>query len=1586
MSTLEKKIDGDLYVDGSVYGFKFLGNDAAATPAYVARVLGQAADGAAAYGVKIGNVNALSTAGAKIVGFYSDNLSTEKAYIDKDGSLTTAGYVKSTTVLANAFSHDVTCDQETYSSVYANQTAATLQNGSAYTGVDYTMATKYVAVKFVASGNHEMRSFACRVKCSVALTNPTQVLTGALYADDGTGTNPGALISTSATSVSFGSLTAAYQVAQFLRSTALVAGTTYWFVIYYTAAPTGGNIIFDAGNAVGFGASSADALVWVPDTNALYFKVYGRTYRGVMGISTNAFGVYGISTNNFGVYGSSTNNIAVIGASTNNYGVYGSSPNNAGVYGSSTNNYGVRGISTNGIGLYASSTNGYGAYAGSVGSIGLYAVSTNSYGVFGTSTTSYSGYFTRNSSTAITPTFYVYQDHATDANTVLRVRGDSTGALQDWLASTTQVAALLPTGSLIQGAATAVGANGTYVHALQNGVAPTTSPADMFQTWAADRAAIAGKSSLHWRAEDGTVGVIGDYSGFGTATPAYRVDVNGDINITEGQYYRYGTGILAYAQTALDNYYFGPAGNLTTTGIRNTAVGEVSLATLGVGATGNTALGYASGYSSTTGVYNVFIGYQAGLGSAGAYAGADYNVCIGFRTGYDLAGDSNYNVLVGASSGENITTGDHNVLIGYAAGQTFTTVDSSVAIGSLALVYTTGGENTALGYRSGYYNRTGQGNTFVGIDSGYGVGGAEYDGSNYNVAVGQRSLYTLQGTSTGNVAVGRQAGNGFTTSDVENVFVGYQAGYGAAGAVSGTNYNVGVGSTSLYSIASAALGNTALGYRSGYNSSTGTYNTLLGYEAGYGSGGVYTGADYNVAVGYRAGYALSNDANYNTLVGSSAGVALTTGDYNVLVGASSGAAYTGDYATAVGFNALIQATGVENTALGAAAGYSCTTGTYNTFVGRQAGYGIGGVYAGSNENVGVGYKSLYSLGAAALGNTALGVYSGYSSTTGDYNTFLGFNAGYYSTTNGHNTFVGEDAGKGTGAYIDSQYNVAVGYRALSSIAPGGGGTANSNVAVGSSAGAGFLGDYLTALGAASLQLTTGTGNTAAGYMAGYACRTGANNVFVGQEAGRGLAGAYDSSDNNVVIGYQAEYRILGAADGNTVIGYQAGYYNGTGTNNVFVGIDAGKGSADYTGSNHNVAVGYRAGYVLGTNSSYNVLIGPSAGVALATGNLCTCVGAGAGAAFTGDGITAVGRSALSSATGVGNTALGLSAGDNSSDGTYNTFVGMEAGAGSGGVYTGADYNVALGYRSMYDIDNSALNNTCLGALSGENITTGDGNVCLGYQAGSAITTANNQLYIANSNAGAGSLLITGDFSDGSVGIGIAPGSLTSWLHIKAGTATAGEGPLKFTNAATYLGTIEEGSMEASYYHLWYSPMAAVREGLVGTVFAQTADVTVANTAAATTLMGAGRGLDLDGTGFPANFFALAGKTVRLRAWGYLSSTANATMKFFVTILTGGGTGITLETDDIDVASRTEQAWSVEADITYRAGATPKACGQGRAFTHKDAVTADIAEMVELTETTVDPTAVNFMDLKADWNSANVLNTITCTNLTVEVLD
>jgi hypothetical protein len=602
-------------------------------------------------------------------------------------------------------------------------------------------------------------------------------------------------------------------------------------------------------------------------------------------------------------------------------------------------------------------------------------------------------------------------------------------------------------------------------------------------------------------------------------------------------------------------------------------------------------------------------------------------------------------------------------------------------------------------------------------------------------------------------------------------------------------------------------------------------------------------------------------------------------------------------------------------------------------------------------------------------------------------------------------------------------------------------------------------------------------------MAGYASSTGAGNVFLGREAGRGLGGAYTGANNNVVIGYRAEYDCAADLVGDTAIGYQSGYYNRNGVYNVFLGFESGKGGAAYTGADYNVAIGYQAGVAVTTNSVQNVMLGAVAGYS-----------------YAGSYMTAVGYRTLYSTTGVGNTALGYLAGQRCSTGTYNTFVGHEAGYGGANPYAGSDYNVAVGYRAGYDISAAALNNTLIGALAGENLTTGDSCVCLGYNAGGNHTTAGDKLYLANTkdvsllygdfatsklglkwdtstatpiaptydlsiyfasdlttrtfgvlrtpvgsepmggegtglsiyaggadpdfnNANGGSLILlpgvttgTGISSlylgsyaagvaghadnapvytlqTGSCGVYIGPGTTapTAYLHLKAGGTAASTAPLKFTDGNT-LATIEQGAVEMYKSTLWFQPSATlIKQSLDGTIFSQTTAVTAANVDVATTLVGAGRGDAASPINLPANYFALAGKTLRVTARGYYSTSGGGgpyTLILSVALADVGGDTVLLQTAALEVTGRSSLGWEIQGDITcYSTGATGTFWGQGFAKLASATTTTDVLQMVNTAvDTNMDTTSAMTLDVKATWNTADAGNTITCTNLIVEALD
>ena len=96
--------------------------------------------------------------------------------------------------------------------------------------------------------------------------------------------------------------------------------------------------------------------------------------------------------------------------------------------------------------------------------------------------------------------------------------------------------------------------------------------------------------------------------GIGTAAPAYKLDVNGDINVVAGSAYKLNGANVIRAQTTLNNYFFGGAGNLTMTGSYNTAQGLNALSS-------NTT----SSYNTANGAYALFSNTSAGGGDNSAF-------------------------------------------------------------------------------------------------------------------------------------------------------------------------------------------------------------------------------------------------------------------------------------------------------------------------------------------------------------------------------------------------------------------------------------------------------------------------------------------------------------------------------------------------------------------------------------------------------------------------------------------------------------------------------------------------------------------------------------------------------------------------------------------------------------------------------------------------------------------------------------------------------------------------------------------------------------------------------------------------------
>ena len=639
------------------------------------------------------------------------------------------------------------------------------------------------------------------------------------------------------------------------------------------------------------------------------------------------------------------------------------------------------------------------------------------------------------------------------------------------------------------------------------------------------------------------------------------------------------------------------AGYNNQTGVYNVHIGmQAGYGAASNSANTNTFVGYQTGYDVTSGYNSVAIG---GSALANLTSGAD-NVAVGNQAGTTLT-TTNYVTLIGRSAGASINSTDANgtVAVGYGALTALTDGQNNVAIGQNAgNEISTGDKNTVIGYEAGSelkddLNNTFLGsyagymvesdeNTFIGVEAGEGSSGNTTGGQ--NTAVGYRSMESYT-TANKNVAVGDAALQLNTTGN-QNVTLGFRASqYNTVGSnqvvIGNEAGRYATGSLNVFIGANAGKGGTT---SAPYSSGTG--NTAIGY----GAFDSFTTGENNTAVGQNA-LSANTTAGYNTAVGDHAGVGITTGGSNVAIGrATMYTTTTGQNNTAVGKDAGQKILGSDNTHIGQEAG-EYATGSYNTFVGSEAGQGgtTSAPFSSGTENTAVGYQALTNFTTGA-NNTAVGLYALQDVTTATSNTAVGLNAGMNITTGGYNTVVGRDA---FDAATDVANNTAIGYKAGGAHTTGDGnvwigkeagesGTYHvSCVGVGAGALGRLSGSYNTAIGTEALSGNQGGGatnsnrntavgyyalrqvgeggnqeNTAIGYQAGDVATTGGNNVFVGAHAG----GTVTTGASLVMLGHGAD------PSGNTTSGEIVIGYNATGIGSNYAVIGSGDISRVYMSS------------------------------------------------------------------------------------------------------------------------------------------------------------------------------------------------------------------------------------------------------------------------------------------------------------------------------------------------------------------------------------------------------------------------------------
>jgi hypothetical protein len=266
--------------------------------------------------------------------------------------------------------------------------------------------------------------------------------------------------------------------------------------------------------------------------------------------------------------------------------------------------------------------------------------------------------------------------------------------------------------------------------------------------------------------------------------------------------------------------------------------------------------------------------------------------------------------------------------------------------------------------------------------------------------------------------------------------------------------------------------NTALGYHTLFNLSTGVSNTAIGSEALLNN----INGSRNTATGVEA--LFHNTVDGNTAYGYQALFNNTTGGPNTAIGDLALRSNTeGNGNTAVGSGALIgNTTGDGNTAVGVGTLQSNTTGDSNTAVGS----GALASNTSAGQNTALGREALSRNTAG--GNTAVGSAALHLNIDGSDNTATGFLALASNTTGNHNTALGNLA---LFANTEGSDNTAIGYDSLAVDNFGGN----------------------TAIGVKALEITSGDLNTAVGYLALVNNTVGDSNVAVGVGAGANVTAA-----------------------------------------------------------------------------------------------------------------------------------------------------------------------------------------------------------------------------------------------------------------------------------------------------------------------------------------------------------------------------------------------------------------------------------------------------------------------------------------------
>lgn len=658
-----------------------------------------------------------------------------------------------------------------------------------------------------------------------------------------------------------------------------------------------------------------------------------------------------------------------------------------------------------------------------------------------------------------------------------------------------------------------------------------------------------------------------------TADANTALGVNTLISLVSG-----GSGNVALGSEAMQGL---------TSGNNNIAIGRAALPFAFASGSSNIAIGFAAGGGLNTNSDNsIFIGDNARANSAGLTNA----IAIGVNA---VVNDSNTMILGnGVNVGINVGSPTEKLAVGgnILATGTITATNgfsgslsgaSSIALaattGSTAGVITQDGQRFIHSYGTNNFFAGNQAGSFLAGGGNTGVGAfalANAASGTRNVAVGDMALqFNHHGEF--NTAVGSQSLRSNTVGE-SNTAMGTSAlfsnvdgfdntamGVAALFSNTGGHLNVALGRSALLANTSGG-GNVAVGYKALLTNSTGGSNVSVGPESlstvttgshnigiGSGAGAGITSGGGNIFIG---GSAVANSGDLVNAIAIGVGTTVTASNTMVLgngVNVGIGTSLPSEKLQVIG---KVKATGFNGNYLELPLTFDGTTGVVtqngsrflhsyglfdNLFMGRLA----GNFTNTGSKNVGLGTNSLTAV-TSGFSNTAIGYGSIQNVTSGAYNVGVGESVLALNSAGQWNTAVGTYA-LNQGA--TGTFNTAIGGNALFS------NTADGNTAVGMGAlDSNSSGEKNAALGLEVMSSnTTGSRNAALGYGALFLSQTGTDNVGVGNLAGRGNAGSFNTFVGSLTGG---EFSAT-SGNNNTFVGYNSSGSSGV-SNATAIGANA----------------------------------------------------------------------------------------------------------------------------------------------------------------------------------------------------------------------------------------------------------------------------------------------------------------------------------------------------------------------------------------------------------------------------------------------